>query len=91
MTLAERLSEHVRACFTGLWVQSHEHDDALIEMAALCRQENWRLAVWDIDRGLRIPGNDTGPLAAEWRRSLGRNPRLVDAGRARGDHAAWCW
>jgi hypothetical protein len=34
MTLAERLSEYVRACFTGLWVQSHEHDDAIAESSA---------------------------------------------------------
>ena len=31
MTLAERLSEFVRAAFTGLWIQSFEHDDAVGE------------------------------------------------------------
>ena len=36
MTLAERLRELIDACFTGLWVQSHEHDDALNEIARLC-------------------------------------------------------
>ena len=35
MTLAERLSEYVRACFTGIWVQSFEHDDAIVEIARL--------------------------------------------------------
>jgi hypothetical protein len=75
MSLAERVSEYVRACFIGLWVESHEHDDALAEMAAPCRQENWRLAGWDIDRGLQISGHETtdaagsDPLAAI--RSLG--------------------
>ncbi len=70
MSLAERLSEYVRACFTGLWIESHEHEDALAEMAGLCRQESWTLAVWDIDRGLQQAGQeapDTGgsdPLAA---------------------------
>ena len=73
MQLVNQLSEYVRACFTGLWVQSHEHDDALAEIAELCRQENWRLATWDVDQGLNIPGqqsegdSDTGgndPLAA---------------------------
>ena len=73
MTLAERLAEYVRACFTGIWIESHEHDDALAEIARLCRQEDWRLAMWDIDRGLRVaarperPSTDTGaadPLAA---------------------------
>ena len=72
MTLSERLSEYVRACFTGLWIQSFEHEDALAEIAQLCRQEDWRIATWDVDRGLQFPGQtgqsaDAGgsdPLAA---------------------------
>jgi hypothetical protein len=73
MTLAERLTEYVRACFSGLWIESHEHDDALVEITRLCRQQNWRLATWDIERGLRVAGQanqtsaDSGgsdPLAA---------------------------
>ena len=58
MTLAERLSEFVRAAFTGLWVQSFEHDDAIAEIARLCRQQQWALATWDIDRGLNFQGRD---------------------------------
>jgi hypothetical protein len=78
MSLAAQLTEYISACFTGVWVVSHEHDGALAEIAAMCRQENWRLAVWDVERGLQIPGQasgqsqDTGggdPLAAI--RSLG--------------------
>ena len=78
MTLAERLSEFVRAAFTGLWVQSFEHDDAIAEIARLCRQQRWALATWDIDRGLNVQGRDadsstavsaSDPLAAI--RSLG--------------------
>ncbi len=73
MSLNERLVEYVRACFTGLWIESHEHEDALAEITGLCRQENWPLAVWDIERGLNGAGdsaNATGrataadPLAA---------------------------
>ena len=70
MTLSERLAEYVRACFTGLWIESHEHPDALAEITALCRQEEWQLATWDIESGLVLPGHtesDTGrsdPLAA---------------------------
>jgi hypothetical protein len=60
MTLAERLSEYVRACFTGIWVQSFEHDDAIVEIARLCRQQQWALATWDIDRGLTAVGRDDG-------------------------------
>jgi SpoVK/Ycf46/Vps4 family AAA+-type ATPase len=54
MTLAERLAEYVRACFTGIWIESHEHQEALLEMAQLCRRQEWRLATWDVDRGLRL-------------------------------------
>ncbi len=78
MTLAERLSEFVRAAFTGLWIQSFEHDDAIAEIARLCRQQGWAMATWDIDRGLSLAGrsedstsvvNASDPLAAI--RSLG--------------------
>jgi len=60
MTFGERISEYVSAAFTGLWIQSFEHEDALVEIAQMCRQENWRLALWDIDAGLQIPGQVNG-------------------------------
>jgi len=56
MRFAERLAEHVRACFTGIWIESHEHEDALREIAQLCSSEKWSLATWDVDRGLRLSG-----------------------------------
>jgi hypothetical protein len=31
--LSQRLAEYVRASFTGLWIESHEHEDALAEIA----------------------------------------------------------
>ena len=71
MSLSTALREYVAACFTGLWIQSHEHDDALAEIAQLCRDQDWRMAAWDIAQGLQIPGQtadtDAGgsdPLAA---------------------------
>ncbi len=54
MNLAERLREYIQACFTGLWIESHEHEDALAEIAQLCRDEDWQLATWDIDAGLGV-------------------------------------
>ena len=69
MTLAERLREYVQACFSGLWIQSHEHSDALAEIARLCRDQQWRLARWDCETGLSLPGQSaadpgqTDPLA----------------------------
>jgi len=66
MTLSERFAEYVRACFTGIWVESHEHQDALAEIARLCRDEDWRLATWDVDGGLQIAGQveAADPLSA---------------------------
>jgi hypothetical protein len=54
MALADRLREYIAAAFTGLWVVSHEHDDALAEIARLCNENHWSLAVWDIDGGLQV-------------------------------------
>lgn len=71
MTLQQQLDEYVRSCFTGLWVRSDEHDDALREIGEMCRDQDWRLAVWDVEAGLQVsdapqPGDADGndPLAA---------------------------
>ncbi len=68
MNLRQRLSEYVRACFTGIWIESHEHQDAIAEMAQLCHDENWQMATWDVETGLSISGRDESgsndPLAA---------------------------
>ena len=71
MTLSTQLCEYTSACFTGLWIESHEHEDALAEIAQLCRDEDWRLATWDVDAGLSVPGqpgdaepSSSDPLAA---------------------------
>ncbi len=71
MSLTARLTELVQACFTGIWIESHEHDDALAEIGRLCQQESWRLATWDLDQGLRVAGagesaelQGSDPLAA---------------------------
>jgi hypothetical protein len=56
MSLKERLAELVRAAFTGIYVQSHEHEDAQAEIVALCAEHGWSLASWDVDRGLVANG-----------------------------------
>ena len=56
MTLTQRIGEYVRACFTGIWIESHEHQDALVAIAQLSQQENWKLATWNIEQGLRVSG-----------------------------------
>jgi hypothetical protein len=60
--LSQRLSEYIAAAFTGIWIQSFEHEDALAEIAKLCRQQKWSLAVWDVDRGLQA--GDASPQGA---------------------------
>jgi len=57
MTLATRMNELNRAGFSGIWISSHEHQDAIVELAAMARDETWQLATWNIDRGLRAVGN----------------------------------
>jgi SpoVK/Ycf46/Vps4 family AAA+-type ATPase len=69
MTLTERLREYVAACTTGIWIESHEHMDAVTEIARMCLDEDWKLATWDVIGGLSISGGDvdqsnSDPLAA---------------------------
>ena len=63
MTLRNRISELVAACFTGIWVESQEHSEAIAEIAGLCREEGWQLRVWNLDQGLTT-GSATETSAA---------------------------
>jgi len=69
--LTETLTNYVRACFTGIWIESHEHDDAIADIAKMCENKNWSLATWDLEAGLTVPGStnpeesgSTDPIAA---------------------------
>ena len=68
MSLTKCLEEYIAAAFSGLWIQSFEHEDALMEITQMCKQHDWVLASWDIDRGLRMNGqpteNTSDPVAA---------------------------
>src|SRR5271154_3512438 len=61
MALSEQLTEYVHAAFTGLWIQTAEADEAERELIRLARQHEWKLAIWDVANGLRVPG-DSGRL-----------------------------
>jgi hypothetical protein len=54
-TLITRITELVHACFTGLYVESREPDEAIRDLTQLARAESWRLGIWDCDAGLRFP------------------------------------
>ena len=65
MRFAEQLGDYVNAAFSGLWIHSHECDEAQREIVRLSESRHWRLAVWDIASGLRLHGqtssSETGP------------------------------
>ncbi len=68
MKLSEELAEYIGACFTGIWIETFEPEEALREIAELCREQDWELATWDIHNGLGTPGASSqsanDPLAA---------------------------
>ena len=89
MTLAERLSEYVRAASAASGSSRFEHDDAIAEIARLCRQQGWTLATWDIDRGLSLAGGRRRPDdVRRRRRPAGRDPGARRPGHARRHGAA---
>ena len=61
MSLAQTLYPYIAACFTGIWIESHEHEDAIAEIRNLCREHEWSCASWDLDRGLRVVGQGELP------------------------------
>lgn len=65
MSLTEQLSEHVEACFTGIWLRSQEPDEVLVEISQLCRQQDWRLSTWNINQGVRGTEAGSGTVATD--------------------------
>lgn len=61
MSLTDQLTDYVNAAFTGLWVQTHEADEAEREIVQHARQQKWKIAVWDMANGLRLPGSPNSP------------------------------
>jgi hypothetical protein len=64
MPFTTALSEYIRAAFSGLYVLTFEPEEALREIADLCREEAWSLATWDIDRGLALARSEAATAAA---------------------------
>jgi hypothetical protein len=67
MTLASTLTDYINAACPGLWVHTMEPDEAEREIVQLARQQRWKIGVWDIAQGLRLPTSpdtvrgDAGP------------------------------
>jgi hypothetical protein len=69
MKLTDHLAEYVRACFTAIWIETHEQQEAILAISQLCQSEGWQTASWNIDQGLKVKGGNTDqsggdPLAA---------------------------
>jgi len=72
MSLVNQLTDYVHAAFSGLWLNTMEPDEAEREIVQHAREQRWKVAVWDVANGLRLPTNgsprqETGtgdPLAA---------------------------
>ena len=72
MKLADQLTTYNNAAFSGIWLTSHEPEEAEREIIQLARNKKWKIAVWDVANGLRLassssPTSDAGagdPLAA---------------------------
>ncbi|WP_459556840.1 AAA family ATPase [Lacunimicrobium album] len=52
-SLIEILPDYIRAAFSGLWIVTHEPDEAERDIFELVNREDWRSIAWDVARGLR--------------------------------------
>src|SRR5437870_2238903 len=64
-----KLLDYIRACFTGLWLQTYEPEEAEREITQLAKEQNWILVRWDIAQGWAVadqpstePGDPSAPL-----------------------------
>jgi hypothetical protein len=56
-SLTDQLTDYVHAAFTGLWVQTHEPDEAEREIVQHACRLKWLVAAWDVAGGLRLPAS----------------------------------
>lgn len=55
-TLRQEVWELVRAGFSGIWIETHESTEALLELSMLAADESLRLVTWNLDTGLHQIG-----------------------------------
>ncbi|MGL4942084.1 MAG: AAA family ATPase [Thermoguttaceae bacterium] len=46
--LTNNLRNYIAACFSGLWIETFEPDEAIREIETLCNAESWNHSVWDV-------------------------------------------
>ena len=78
MSLASEIWELVRAGFSGIWVETHEPSEAILELSTLGREHGLQIVAWNLDAGMRTIAGDVvaneaaDPLSAV--RALGAIP-----------------
>jgi hypothetical protein len=55
MRLTDQLTDYVHAAFPGLWIHTVESDEAEREIVRHAQQQMWKVAIWDVANGLRLP------------------------------------
>jgi len=60
MTLTQQLTDYINAAFSGIYLVTHEADEAEREIVQHGREKEWKIAVWDVAGGLRLPGSSNG-------------------------------
>ena len=55
MNLTDLLTDYIHAAFSGLWIHTVEPDEAEREIVRHAREQQWKVAVWDVAAGLRLP------------------------------------
>ena len=58
VNLTAALTDYINAAFAGIWVETREADEAEREIIRHAQQKKWRIAVWDVANGLRLPGSN---------------------------------
>jgi hypothetical protein len=59
------LIEHINAAFSGIWIQSHQVDEAEAEIRHAAKDHGWELAIWDIANGIRSSTGAKGVAAGD--------------------------
>jgi hypothetical protein len=64
MKLSTTIEQYIAAAFAGIYVQTHEPDDAVAQIQSLCKKHDWTCATWDVANGLQVgqsPTKDESP------------------------------
>ena len=64
MSLVTTLTDYINAAFAGIWIETREPDEAEREIVKHAKEKKWRIVVWDVANGIRIPGSTDDAVPA---------------------------